>query len=95
MNQSKSELCTHDSERLEQIFVIRRQPVDPRREDRLYGRRNLQLAKRLDEPDCRAVARNRAFVEQHLNHLLHEERVTLGLFNDEFFERRQVRPLAE
>ena len=58
-DQTEFELSADHGERLEQVFLIRRQPVDARGENRLHRRRNLQFAQRLGELDD-AVAHQRA-----------------------------------
>ncbi len=69
--------------------MIRREPVDARRENRLHGRRYPQLAKRLGE-FYGSVAHQRALIKQHLHSLFHEKRVALGLFNNQPLQRLQV-----
>ena len=94
-NQRERKLFSDHRQRLQQLLLAGGQAIDARRENRLHGRRNLQLGQRLGELDRRRVAHQRALVEQHLYRLFHEERIALGLLDDQALERRQLGAVTE
>src|SRR6516164_9138967 len=57
------------------------------------GRRDLEFCQRLDELRG-TVAHQSAFVQQYLDHLLHEERISLGALDDQPLERGEISTLS-
>ena len=87
--QPERELLANHRERLKQIFLLRRQPVDARGQHPLYGGRNLNRAQRHGELDG-AVAKQGALLEQRLHDLFHEKRVTFCFLDNHALERHQI-----
>jgi hypothetical protein len=64
--------------RLEQVFVLGRQPVDPRRQDRLHCRRHVDGLRGLHQPVRAALTRQHPVLYEAPHALFEEERVALG-----------------
>ena len=60
------------------VLVLRRQPVDARRQDRLHRRRHVDGLRSLHEPIRAALAREHPVVHEAPHALLEEEGVALG-----------------
>src|ERR1700730_17817690 len=92
--QAEPEFLAHYSQGLQQVFLIRRQPVDARCQDALHRGRNFQFAQRLGEFD-RSIAHQRPFIEENLHRLLHEEWVALRLLDNHPLERSELGAIAQ
>src|SRR6266851_5295417 len=92
--QSERELLADHREGLQQVLLLRGQPVDARGEHGLYGGWNLNAAQRSGELDG-AVAEQGALLEQRLCDLFHEERVAFGFLDDQALECDQVAAVAK
>ena len=68
------------------VLVLRRQPVDARRQDRLHRRRHVDGLRGLHEPVRAALAREHPVVHEAPHALLEEERVALGPREEEPLE---------
>src|SRR6266481_4183253 len=71
--QPERKLLADYRQRLQQVLLFGWQPIDTRREHRLNRRWDLNRIERLGELD-RAVANQRALLEQRLHDLFDEER---------------------
>src|SRR5713101_3106501 len=93
-NQSERELLADYRQRLQQVLLLGWQPIDTRGQHRLNRRWDLNRIERFGELD-RAVANQRALLEQRLHDLFDEERIALGLLENQAFERREFAPVVE
>src|SRR5216683_8134524 len=93
-NQSERKLLADYRQRLQQVLLLGWQPIDTRGQHRLNRRWDLNRIERFGEPD-RAVANQRALLEQRLHDLFDEERIALGLLENQAFERREFAPVVE
>src|ERR1700730_11016591 len=84
-DQAKRRLPADHREGLEQFLLLRRKPVDTGGQDALHRRRQTQLRERARHLN-RAIAYQRALVEQRLHHLLHEERIALSALDNQSLE---------
>ena len=78
---------------LQEPLLLRRQPVDPRRQDRLHRRRHLQRLHRPRQPVRSALPRQRPRLHQGPHRLLQEERV--APLHQHLRQRRQPGVRAE
>ena len=76
---------------LQQALVPGRQPVDPRRQDGLHGRRDLDRRHRLDQPVRSRVAGQDLGFHQAPHALLQEQGIPLGALDQETPERLELR----
>ena len=72
--------------RLEEVLVLRRQPVDPRRQDRLHRRGHVDGFRGLHEPIRAPLAHEPPVVREVPHTLLEEERIALGPREEEPFQ---------
>ena len=79
---------------LQQLLLLRRQPVDTRREHALHRGRDLHRVHRLGKLHT-SVALQHAVFEQNLDDLLHEEGIGLGPFDDQALDRNQILAVAQ
>ncbi len=94
LDQAKLRLPAHHRERLQQLLMLCRQPVDARGKYALYCRRQTQLRERARHLHC-AVAHQRALVEQGLHHLLDEERIAPGTLDHQTLEWHEFDPVTQ
>ena len=88
--QAEHELAAEHRQGLQQILLVVVQPVDARGENCLHRGRDPERGERLDEPRSLPFSRcERAFVEQRLHRLLHEEGRAAGRLDDDLLERQQ------
>src|SRR6266851_1594490 len=89
LHQAQRKFSSDHRKRLQQILFSGRQTIDSRGENILHRRRNPQLCQWLDEFEA-SVAYQRPVIQQHYHRLFHEERVALGLFDNEPLEWNQI-----
>src|SRR5271154_5872002 len=94
-NQRQRKFTADDGQRLQQVLRIGGQPIDTRRQNPLYRRWNLQIAKWPREPGGATIADQRPLIEQDLHRLFHEERIALGFLDDQALERSDCSAVAE
>ena len=73
VEQHEGHVLADDRGRLEQLFVVRREPIDPRRQDHLHRCRNLDRLDRPGEPIGAALAGQRPRLHECPDALFDEE----------------------
>src|SRR5262249_19797784 len=93
--EAEDELAAQHRQRLEEILFVVAQPIDAGGEDRLHGRGYAERGKRPHQLDCSVRPLKRAFIEQRLHRLLHEERRAAGGLDDQLLKRKESGRFAE
>ena len=93
MQEHDGDVLANDRRGLEQLLVIRGQPLDPGRQDHLHGSGDLDALDRPGQTIRAALAAERARFHEGLDALFDEERV--AAFDEQPRERRQRRIVAE
>jgi hypothetical protein len=93
VEQHEGHVLADDRGRLEQLLVVRREPVDPGRQDHLHGRRDLDRLDRPGETKGPALPGERTRLHQRPNGLLQEERV--AALDEELLKRGEPGVVAE
>ena len=95
LEEREGHLVADDGGGLEQSFVLGREPVDPGRQHRLGGRRDLQavpeIVGRRQQPVGAALAGQDLRLDQRPDALLEEEGVPLGPLDQQSLERLEGR----
>ena len=90
LEQGKGHLRANDGGRLEEAFLLRRQPVDARRQYRLHGGRHLDGGEGLCQTVGAWHTNQHARLDQGAHALLQEEGIPLRTRDQEAFERLQA-----
>ena len=93
--QRERDIVADDRRRLQQVPLLGRQPIDPRRQHRLHRRRDLQRRGVLRHVILPAPASQDPGLDQCPHALLQEEGVALGPLDQQARERGQARVIAE
>ena len=95
LQECERHILADDCGRLQQSLVLGRQPVDARRQDRLSGRRDLQIVRRLRQAIGAALAGQRFGLYQRPDALLEEEGVAVGARDQQVLERLKAGVVPE
>ena len=90
LQQRPGHLRANDRGRLEQALLLRWEPVNARRQHRLYRGGDLQALQWPGQPIGTALAHQHAGLHQGAHALFQEEGVALGTGNQELGERRKA-----
>jgi hypothetical protein len=91
LQQTERHVLADDCGGLEEALVVRREPIDPCRQDCLHGGRHLDGLEFLRQPVCSRLADQRPRFHERSDTLLEKQRVTLGPLNQSPFERFETR----
>jgi hypothetical protein len=95
LQQGQRDFMAHDGRSLEQVLLLRRQPVDASRQHRLHCGRHLYRRQRLRHVVGPRLADEHAGLHQRAHAFLQEEGVALSACDQQVHERCQAQVLPE
>src|SRR5439155_5822977 len=95
LQERERDVVADHSRRLEQGLVLRRQAIDPGREDGLYGGGHLNRVERFRQPVGTPLSGQRPRLHDRLHALLEEERGSLRPLGEQLLDRIELLVLTD